>query len=135
MRISDWSSDVCSSDLDRQNVAGRRLSPEQSPILPVGLLVTAAVFRMSAARQQIQERNMAYYDYDYRSRSDRSRAPRGDRMSNPSSGGVYGRRRSEGEGRYGPSSRSGVGDDEARGFFARSGGGGGSRVGERKAER
>src|SRR3546814_2442397 len=80
---------------DRQNVAGRRLSPEQSPILPVGLLVTAAVFRMSAARQQIQERNMAYYDYDYRSRSDRSRAPRGDRMSNPSSGGVYGRRRSE----------------------------------------
>src|SRR3546814_2467153 len=85
MRISDWSSDVCSSDLDRQNAAGRRLSPEQSPILPVGLLVTAAVFRMSAARQQIQERNMAYYDYDYRSRSDRSRAPRGDRMSNPRS--------------------------------------------------
>src|SRR3546814_14649697 len=122
MRISDWSSDVCSSDLDRQNVAGRRLSPEQSPILPVGLLVTASVFRMSAARQQIQERNMAYYDYDYRSRSDRSSAHRGDRMSNPSSGGVYGRRRREGEGRYGQSAREDYADAEGSGFFDRAGG-------------
>src|SRR3546814_15144473 len=64
---------------------------------------------------------MAYYDYDYRSRSDRSRAPRGDRMSNPSSGGVYGRRRSEGEGRYVQSSREDYDDDEDRGFCDRAG--------------
>src|SRR3546814_4169656 len=56
-------------------------------------------------------------------------------MSNPASGGVYGRRRSEGEGRYGTSSREYYDDDEDRGFFDRAGDEVRSWFGDEEAER
>src|SRR3546814_19588437 len=43
MRISDWSSDVCSSDLETITVTGSRIArPELESAMPVGIVSMAA---------------------------------------------------------------------------------------------
>src|SRR3546814_4541889 len=54
MRISDWSSDVCSSDLD----IGRRLAREQQRLLAVGGMLDEEILAREMEGQQFGERGV-----------------------------------------------------------------------------